>query len=93
MSISCRDVLSPSHRREAVHSKVGAALEGSQDQRVERPSQGCTQPADVAVPLSALRAPWAQMPGPTQAALGERVLAPEPFKGRSQLHSPSPRTP
>lgn len=42
VSISDKDVLSPSYRRKAVHSRIGAALEGSQGKWDERPSQGCT---------------------------------------------------
>lgn len=50
-------------------------------------------PADDAVPLSVLSASMAQVPGPTQVALGEVVFAPEPFRGSSHLQFPFPPTP
>lgn len=67
------------------------SLEDSQNQRAERPSQGCPQPADEALSVPELRASMGSAVCPTQAALEEMLFAPEPFKTLQIIpQSPSP---
>lgn len=69
------------HRKEAVHSQIGAVLKGSSTREMRRLPRATHSHSFICAN---------EQPGLTQAALRKAVFATEPFKGRSHLKLPSP---